>query len=215
MFSLAVEGMYMEKEMKNENSRLPNWLQARLNKDNLWNLVFAFAMSSGFFLAMELGKEYSKQAFFLSWTTILGVPLLVKYFTKISFADGKFLNKERKELNLPDQLPNGFFIIVSTILSIIITGAIIDSFNGASVEEFAPRFSRFLLLSEFFFIPVLFFIFKNCPISILFNLQFYKQNMRFVKSSSTDWIHDPQQCNVAGNIYYNNHNSYYLNNHHR
>jgi hypothetical protein len=62
-----------------------------MNKDNFWNIVFWLGMSAGtlvsFFLApkanSEQGFSYLALAVFLS--TLIGVPILVRSFSKVTF----------------------------------------------------------------------------------------------------------------------------------
>jgi hypothetical protein len=196
--------------------RKKSFIDSRKNKDNFWNLMFAVGFIIGmglvFITAPKAPAPWPIYSSIIFWTTLLGVPLVVRHFSKITFIDGKFLNKEGIKLDIPKQLPNGFFLVATTIGTAILIGAISDKLakSHPMIVDFifAPIF-----LILFFFIPVLFFIFKNCPISILFNYQFYKQNARSSKKNGMHWTQDPLQYYVAGNIYYNNHNSYHLNKH--
>lgn len=147
-----------------------------LTKNRLWNFVFWIGMSLGISTAFSLSGmntpsgEFSLWSSFVFWLTILGVPLTVRHFSKTTFIkDSLFLDKEGNELNVVKNVPNGFFTISTTIAITVLTGSMLDkTFNDTS-----GAFGITLLISVFFLIPTLFFIFKNCPISILFNRKFW------------------------------------------
>ncbi|BBB57624.1 hypothetical protein MPCS_01635 (plasmid) [Candidatus Megaera polyxenophila] len=188
---------------------------SRMNKSNFWNLMFGIGMVLGGFITLKFGKAYPTLGFICAWTTLIGVPLAVRYFSKVTFTDGKFLTIEGRELDIPKQLPNGFLLIVTTIGTVILIGAISDKFPKPHLPVVNFIFLSIFLIS-LFFIPVLFFILKNCPISILFNYQFLKQqNARAsnsscysgseYKSSFTDDDYrrsSPTQSYRPGNIYH-------------
>ncbi len=193
-----------------------------MKKDNFWNLVFWVGMSAGtvvsFFLApkanSEQGFSYLALAVFLS--TLIGVPILVRSFSKVTFVkENIFVNSEGRELKVPKDLPMAFFVIVGTVGSMILAGLLLYKYK---VSHFIVPFIMIPLL---FGIPTLFFIFKNCPISILFNRKVWsvmaKVNRRLnnfnhfhnatsqttssSNFSSSNWQTDPS-CNLyAGNIY--------------
>jgi len=189
------------------------FIKARKNKDNFWNLMFTVGMILGWSITFGFGKQYSTAAFISAWSTILGVPFIVRHFSKITFSDGKFLNREGIELDIPKQVPNGFFLVATTVIAVMLTGAIADSFAKSHPDSIINLIFLPILSIELFFIPVLFFIFKNCPISILFNYQFYKQNARVSQkrsrlhnhSSERSWWSDPMKSDMPGNIFYKRH----------
>ena len=140
-----------------------------LSKDRLWNLIFWFGMSGGITLAFSVSDKAQAQyklGTILIWLTILGVPLLVRYFSKTTFIkDTLFLNKEGELLNAEKDTPNAVLTVISTVVLTAITGAILDK-NFKDMSDIA---SSFIILSVVFGVPSLFFIFKNCPIAILFD----------------------------------------------
>lgn len=173
------------------------FIEARKNKDNFWNLMFALGLFIG---SQTIGLI----------TALVILPFILKRFNGVKFIEGKFLNSEGNELIIPKQLPNSFLVIATTIAPILIMGAIFDSY-------FKHLESVGIIIGLMFicFIPVLFFIFKNCPISILFNYQFYKQNARVSKhsgsnnrsslyndASSHQWKTDPMKSYRWDNTYH-------------
>lgn len=157
--------------------------ESRMNKSNFWNLMFGVGMVLGSFITLKFGKEYPTLGFICAWTTLIGVPLTVRYFSKVTFTDGNFLTIEGRELDIPKQLPNGFLLIVTTIGTVILIGAIADKLAKTYPDELINLVFAPIFLISLFFIPVLFFILKNCPISILFNYQFLKQQNARGRSS--------------------------------
>ena len=155
-----------------------------LSKDRLWNLIFWFGMSGGITLAFSVSDKAQAQyklGTILIWLTILGVPLLVRYFSKTTFIKDKlFLNKEDELLNAEKDTPNAVLTVISTVVLTAITGAILDK-NFKDMSDIA---SSFIIFSVFFGVPSLFFIFKNCPIAILFNLEFLKKNIEWGSNNS-------------------------------
>ena len=143
-----------------------------LTKDRLWNFVFWFGMSFGFSSALILANIGSKQntfsywISFLFWATIFGVPFLVRRFSKTTFVKDKiFLNSEGNvipEKNMPDL----GVIFLLTVLALAITGFIFDKF------KILDHLGTVAIAMVLFGIPSLFFIYKNCPISILFNRKY-------------------------------------------
>ena len=93
-------------------------------------------MSTGtlvsFFLApkanSEQGFSYLALAVFLS--TLIGVPILVRSFSKVTFVkENIFVNSEGRELKVPKDLPMAFFVIVGTVGAMILTGLLLDKYK--------------------------------------------------------------------------------------
>jgi MFS family permease len=188
-----------------------------MNKDNFWNIVFWLGMSTGtlisFFLApkanSEQGFSYLALAVFLS--TLIGVPILVRSFSKVTFVkENIFVNSEGRELKVPRDLPMAFFVIVGTVGTLVLTGLLLDKYKVSDL------ISILIFVPLLFGIPTLFFIFKNCPISILFNRKVWSvmanvkgsgNNLNHLHSSTlsnTDagWRNSASYYYRPGNIYY-------------
>jgi hypothetical protein len=87
-------------------------------------------------------------------------------FSKTTFVkDSIFLTREGREIDITKDLPTRFPIVVTTVAFTVLTGAILDKIGTAIPNIVAAT----ILINVFFLIPTLFFVFKNCPISILFN----------------------------------------------
>lgn len=140
-----------------------------VTKDRLWNLVFWFGISSGLSLATFVKFTLEMPILFLvtSWSVLLGVPLIVTLANRTRFiTKDTFANSEDKILT-PEQIPTGNFIWL-TALGIALTFVLSDKYAGQQV------ISSFLLFTGLLSGFSLYFIFKNCPISILFNYKFWQ-----------------------------------------
>ena len=140
-----------------------NFIKSRLNSDNFWNLMF--------WLGMSVGNVFSESCDDINvacsslWITILVVPFIVSKAQKITFnKENGFFNSKGRSLkaSYPKALAG---VIVLTILLIACMGFVAD---GNKSSMLALLFSD-LIAPLFFLIPTLYFIYKNCPIAILFN----------------------------------------------
>jgi hypothetical protein len=190
-----------------------NFIKSRLNSDNFWNLIFWLGMSVGWFVVFQFGKANPDGACIASWSTLLGVPFIVGKAQKITFnkEDGYFNSKgESLKASYPKELGR---IIVLTIGLIVFMGFMIDSSKSAVLVKL---FSN-SIISLFFLIPTLYFIYKNCPIAILFNrhIRHFIKPMsqaelaqRRASSSSFhrpvsafDKLTNPRYCYLSQNVY--------------
>ncbi|WP_143548563.1 MULTISPECIES: hypothetical protein [unclassified Rickettsia] len=136
---------------------------------------------------------------------------MLNIFNKTHFVkEDIFVNSEGRELKVPRDLPMSFFVIVSTVGSMILAGLLLDKYKDSDL------LSSFVIFSLLFGIPILFFIFKNCPISILFNRKVWSvmakvkgsgNNLNHLHSSTlsnTDagWRNSASYYYRPGNIYY-------------
>ena len=150
---------------KNQPSLLSRVFSLKMSKDRFWNFVFWFGMSAGFSAASSI-KAFPSIAIALFLLTLIIVPLTVFLFSKTTFVkDSIFLTREGREIDIKKDLPTRFPIIVTTVAFTVLTGAILDKIGTAIPTIVAT----IILINVFFLIPTLFFVFKNCPISILFN----------------------------------------------
>ncbi|MGX6960903.1 MAG: hypothetical protein ACIPMY_06895 [Rickettsia endosymbiont of Pentastiridius leporinus] len=177
-----------------------------ISKDNFWNLVFWFGMSAGFILDDIVGTpKLGLISNIIRLSTLLCMSILLNIFNKTCFLKKDiFVNSEGRELKVPKDLPSVFFVIVSTIALTVLAGLLLDKYKGSDL------IASFVIFPLLFGIPTLFFIFKNCPISILFNRKVWSVMVK-VKGSGNlhsknnlhQWWNDPSFRNSPGNIYYN------------
>ena len=144
-------------------TKQPKWL----TKDRFWNFVFWFGMSFGLAVTFSVSSEQQTKyslGTILIWANIIGVPLLVRNFSKTTFVKDKiFLNSEGNIIN-ENQFPKYAFLA-------LLAGVGLTFFIS---EAILPRGYSSFLLDLVFFLSLfsgisLYFIYKNCPISILFN----------------------------------------------
>ena len=151
-----------ELQAPKENNGVENNFRGTLfepfaNKDNFWNFIFALGMILG---SVTIGFVFS----------LILMVLILKYFSKVTFIDGKVFNSQEKELSLEKQTPSAVFVILTTVASTVW----ISMHFSAYLNALPSTVSAAIIISSLVFIPTLFFILKNCPISILFNYDFYK-----------------------------------------
>ena len=143
---------------KNQPSLLSRVFSLKMSKDRFWNFVFWFGMSAGFSAASSI-KAFPSIAIALFLLTLIIVPLTVFLFSKTTFVkDSIFLTREGREIDITKDLPTRFPIVVTTVAFTVLTGAILDKIGTAIPNIVAAT----ILINVFF-------VFKNCPISILFN----------------------------------------------
>jgi hypothetical protein len=150
-----------------------------LTKDRLWNFVFWFGMSFGMAVtAMISGfgqstQEFSYWSAIYFWATVIGMPIIIKYFAKTtSVKKDVFANSEGKILT-KEQMPYSFPLAGISGLGVVffISEVMIPRGCENFLIAFILSFSGFSTIS-------LYFIYKNCPISILFNRKFWTLEFR-------------------------------------
>nr|WP_322776452.1 hypothetical protein [Candidatus Megaera venefica] len=193
---------------KNQPSLFSRIFSLKMSKDRFWNFVFWLGMSAGFSIAFAIvgtnpqTRDFPYLASVVFWLTIIGVPFLVRTFSKTTFVKDKtFLSSEGRELNWDKDLPNGFLTIVTTVALTALTGAILDKIS----DPISNIFSSFIFVTVLFGIPSLFFIFKNCPISVLFNhklLSYIAANAPKSTLRRKDTYTDPSYSFLSHNMFH-------------
>ena len=152
----------------------------------------------------------------VAWSVLLGLPLIVTLANRTRFIEkDTFVNSKGMELT-KKQMPTGNFIWL-TILGLALTFALSDKYAGRHVISSFISFTG--LLSGF----CLYFIFKNCPISLLFNYKFWNFKLYLGRrvnstsnhfssssssgnrSSSSDYYTNPVYSSSPSNIHYESH----------
>ena len=156
--------------LSNLNTKQPKWL----NKDRLWNFVFWFGMSFGFAAGLVISEINSKQntfsywSSFFFWSTIVGVPMIVRYYSKTTLIKKDTFANSEGVLISKKQMPYSFPLAAISGLAIafIVAELFLSNTNFYFISSLILSFSFFSGIS-------LYFILKNCPISILFNRKFW------------------------------------------
>ena len=143
---------------------MKNFIKARLNRDNFWNLMLWFGMSVGWAIGVSISESPSTISTTILWLTLLGVPYAVKKANKLSFDKEKgFFNKEGRSLKT--SYPRNILgITILTFLLFPLMSLIVYDLH----LKMSDLVSTTILISLFLLTPTLYFILKNCPITILF-----------------------------------------------
>jgi hypothetical protein len=100
------------------------------------------------------------------WCVLVGIPVLIVKFSPVKCVNNEsFVNSEGKPVDVHLIAPNPLIIFVVTLIIIIVIGAIMDAMSPKMPE----LLSSFIISSIFFFIPTIYFVIKNCPISLIFS----------------------------------------------
>jgi hypothetical protein len=137
------------------------FIKSRLNRDNLTNILFWLSMNLGLAVSSLFDEISIVLARVFFWMTVIFVPLIIRDFSGIAFVGNKtFLNSKGE--NLASKYPKrlGIFIFL-TLAGTAFSGLIMNAYLEGGINVT-------MLISIFFLIPTLYFIYKNCPISILF-----------------------------------------------
>jgi hypothetical protein len=195
---------------------MKNFIKARLNRDNFWNLMLWFGMSLGWFLLYFNLESHPTVASIIFWITFLGLPYTVKKANKVVFdKENGFFTKEGRSLKT--SYPRNILgIIVLAIIAFPLIGLIMDSLH----LKISDATGTTILLSLFLLIPTLYFIIQNCPITILFYKNAWCKEVTGIKpmtpeeaarfnscskrSSSSDRIHDIRYRYLISNIHHRN-----------
>lgn len=157
----------------NKNSSAQEKQDKWLTKDRLWNFLFWFGMSLGLSTTLIIGgcrkntTAFSYWSSFFFWLTIIGVPLILKIFNGTKFIKALTFANSEGHILTEEQRPYlfGYSIFAGLLLVFIVA------------ETFPKNPQHFMfdfVGSALLFAPMsLYFIYKNCPISILFNRRFW------------------------------------------
>lgn len=142
------------------------WLKERINRDNFWNLMFWVGVTISVLVTELLvySFEIGLLGLILFIISMTIVPYIIASFNKVKYIEGKiFLNAKNKDLSA--KLPKKFSIVflINFILSVFIyvPYVLLDN-KGVAGMPFTTT------AALIFALPTLYFIYLNCPISILF-----------------------------------------------
>ena len=193
---------------------MQDFIKARLNKDNFWNLMFFIT----FFLGLSLGYTIP-QPFggIIFWLTFIGTILLVKYNSPLTF------DKEKSEFTTSRGnkiKKSGLGFIFLMIISFFLSVGVMSLFPDINFEE--SLLDRILLSFVFPLFPSLYCILRNFPIAVYFkkeawtvedstetcNSSYYRSNNPHHFSTTESFMHpsnayrDPRNSFLQGNIYH-------------
>jgi hypothetical protein len=187
-----------------------NFIKARLNKDNFWNLMFFLGMFIGISIA------FATDTMILSWITIIGVIWLVKRNSDITF------NKDKLEFvingNKKIKTSGAEFILLmfASFGVMAMVGFILDSLK---IDDSSILLA--MMISLLIFLPTLYCILRNLPIAMYFKKETWitersepynsSDNSRHFSTSSDSKITCMSYDYLPGNMYYGS----YLDRHHK
>jgi hypothetical protein len=158
----------------NKNSSTQEKQGKWLTKDRVWNFVFWFGMSLGLSISFAFNfnasryNRFSYWSVFFFWFTIIVIPLILKIFNGTKFIKALTFANSEGHILTEEQRPYLFGYAIFAGLPTVF--AIAETVLKKAPENFIIGFILFLS----FFAPIsLYFIYKNCPISILFNRKFW------------------------------------------
>lgn len=154
-------------EESQNSKKQPNWV----TKDRFWTFVFWFGMSLGLSVAHVFGVQLkmSNISNTIVLISLIGVPVLVNVFNGTKFIKAlTFANSEGTVLT-EEQRPYlfGYAIFAGFGVAFVVAETVLSSMSKTS------SFAAFICLISLFAPISLYFIYKNCPISILFNHKFW------------------------------------------
>lgn len=161
---------------------MQDFIKARLNKDNFWNLMFLILPSIPVFIVQE-AMDLIPGGVFLLLATIILSPYLVSRSNKVEYKDDMFHSTSTKRALCP-YMPEAIgFVLWSTIP--------FTAFWVLFLHNKKPSLDENLAVYNliFWFVPTIYFILKNLPLTIIFNKTAWtKSNDAFVMdSSSNNW----------------------------
>ena len=160
-------------EIQSSTNKQTGFIASRLNRDNFWNLVFAFLL----FLGWVLGRAISQPlGVIILILIVIGAVVLVKKRSplafdkeKIEFTTGQGIKIRKSGIGLI------WLILISsfsaTLAAGLLTGA--TNINGSLLRQFLTL----LFLAVF---PSLYCIIRNFPISVYFH-----KNAWYVEGANT------------------------------
>ncbi|MCA0253867.1 MAG: hypothetical protein LCH20_00050 [Proteobacteria bacterium] len=181
-----------------------------LTKDRFWNFVFWFGMSTFWTIAAIMAQaKIPTLPGIVVLISLIVFPVAVSVCNGTTFVkDTIFKNSEGIEFNTAKRAPNVLLLILSTFGLTALTGLFLDAH-----KEIPDALSAFIGFNVMFGVPSLFFIFKNCPISILFNrktwqLRAMTDEEYLAMRRRDDSMTNPACSSFSGNIYHNSHRHY-------
>jgi hypothetical protein len=148
----------LKNEVKQLELNIPNqpkvgFIASRMNKDNFWNLMFWLGMFLGFTSAALIDKQPISGI--IGVVTLFGMPYLVKRNTDVSF--------DKLEQGTPMFIINGNKRVNATGIGFI--ALLVTAFLITAIIRTESKLTFFLF---FWFIPALYCILRNLPITVYF-----------------------------------------------
>ena len=157
--------MYV-RPIKVDDLLMKKFIKDRLNKDNLWNLVFVggVALSAGITQLLELLSVPNFVALFCLVATITIVPYFLAKQNAVLYKKKKFISKTGRDLtkNLPKY--KHFFLVMVLTVPFSVQSFFFIKDNLRLLNDVLCVYTTVIL-----FLPISYSIIINCPFSIFFN----------------------------------------------
>ena len=193
-----------------------DFIKARLNKDNFWNLMFLTLPPISVFITQGV-LDLIPGGVFLLLAILISSPYLISRANKVGYKDNMFHSTSTKRVLCP-YMPEAIgFVLWSAIPFTTLWVLYIKH----------PLLNKNLAVYNlvFWFIPTMYFILKNLPIAIIFNKTAWtkssgasvfdsyssndnRRNSHHHSSTTGSFMHptnayrDPRNSFLQGNIYH-------------
>jgi hypothetical protein len=195
-------------ELQNSVKEQTGFIASRLNRDNFWNLIFLTLTSLIIFIAQQIMNAIPA-GFLLLFTAIILSPYFVARLNPIQYVDNVFISSSTNR-KLGKYAPKylGFLIWCGIPFSV---------FWILLLHSRAPYLDENMALYNaiFWFVPTMYFILRNLPISMIFNKNAWKQEKHegasYTSCSRNNskpllgadrMLTDPMNKSFSGNIYH-------------
>jgi len=171
-------------ELQSSVTTQTGFIASRLNRDNFWNVVFAFLLFLAWTAALIIPQPFGGIIF---WFTLPGAILLLKCTSYLTF------DKEKLEFTTSSgtkMSKGGLFVIPLFIISFFLSAGISGVITGwANISSSIIELLLFTLI--FSLLPSLYCILRNFPISVYFHKNaWYVEGANTYSSNSTYHKHN-------------------------
>lgn len=160
-------------ELQSSVTTQTGFIASRLNRDNFWNVVFAFLLFLAWTAGLVIPQPFGGIIF---WLTLPGAILLLKCTSYLTF------DKEKLEFTTSSgtkMRKGGLFVIPLFIISFFLSAGISGVITGwANISSSIIELLLFTLI--FSLLPSLYCILRNFPISVYFH-----KNAWYVEGTNT------------------------------
>jgi len=139
-----------------------SFLLARLNKDNFWNVIFFVGTSLCVLIAQILSDTIPGGVAILLFT-LISAPYFIARVNRIEYKEN-ILCSSSTGRPLLNHLPKNLGFILWLSIPFTAFGILFIHDKYPSLDENLAIYNAL-----FWFIPTMYFIFKNCPVSVIFN----------------------------------------------
>ena len=167
-----------------------NFIKSLMSRDNFWNLIFWLGMIlSASVVDLFKGFSLILAVLFLVLTFTV-TPYLLAKVNKVTYTNDKiFINKQGQVLN--DRYPKQLVVVLG--LSMLVSAQLFSTFSKTF-----PLLGNSMLgyIGTVFLCPILYFILKNCPVSILFNKHAWCEEVTGIIKNDTNQAFNPSSSSL-------------------